>query len=120
VQIFPGNYEDYLWRKQGGQAAVEESARASTGEPAAAVPEEARARRVNPIRVRQMEKRRAAIEKEVARLETEIARYDAEMADFKSVEETQRLSALAEECRAALEALLKEWEEVSATIEASR
>ena len=120
VQIYPGNYEDYLWRKQGGQAAVEESARASTGEPAAAVPEDARARRVNPIRVRQMEKRRAAIEKEVARLETEIARYDAEMADFKSVEETQRLSALAEECRAALEALLKEWEEVAAALEESR
>ena len=27
VEIFPGNYEDYVWRKQGGAAALQESVR---------------------------------------------------------------------------------------------
>jgi ATP-binding cassette, subfamily F, member 3 len=119
VQIYPGNYEDYLRRKEAGQA-VEESSTPAGEEAAPVVAEESRAKRLNPILVRQMEERREAVEQEVERLEAEIAGYDAELANFKSVEETQRLSALAEDRRTALNALLKEWEEVSAAIEANR
>ncbi len=33
VNIYPGNYEDYLWRKQNGAQALEESLRASMSRP---------------------------------------------------------------------------------------
>src|SRR6202140_3689397 len=53
VTVFPGNYEDYLWRKQGGGSQPE------AGKPAPeAVPEtgpKEADKRVNPIKVRQME-----------------------------------------------------------------
>jgi ATP-binding cassette subfamily F protein 3 len=119
VNVFPGNYEDYVWRKEAMAAApaeAEESAPAA--EPAPEVVEEAaRPKRLNPIRLRQLTERRDAIEEEVARLETEIAGYEAALADYKSAEETIRLGKLREERRAEMEALEAEWEEVSRQIE---
>ena len=53
-----------------------------------------RPKRLNPIRLRQMQERCEEIEEEVARLEAEIADIERELADFKSVEETMRLTQL--------------------------
>jgi ATP-binding cassette subfamily F protein 3 len=119
VNVFPGNYEDYVWRKEAMAAApaeAEESAPAAEPAPEA-VEEAARPKRLNPIRLRQLTERRDAIEEEVARLETEIAGYEAALADYKSAEETIRLGKLREERRAEMEALEAEWEEVSRQIE---
>jgi ATP-binding cassette, subfamily F, member 3 len=114
VTVFPGNYEDYLWRKQGGGSAPE------AGKPAEAVPEttlKAVDKRVNPIKMRQMEERRKAIEEEVARLEARIANYEAALAQFVSIEETRRNTELVEKCRSELTALLSEWEDVTQQLE---
>jgi len=131
VHVFPGNYEDYLWRKEGAPAFPA----LATPEPVGVVPERPRApaasstpaaspkqadRRLNPIKLRQMKQRRHAIEDEVTRLEVEIADYEGALANFKSAEETARVGELLKARRADLESLLAEWEEVAQAIEANR
>src|ERR1700722_1375462 len=66
VHVFPGNYEDYMWRKQGGASPV-----------------------------------------------------GAEVAEFKSVEETLRLSELLSARRSELETSVAEWEELSGAAESA-
>src|SRR5437763_11623240 len=70
VHIFPGNYEDYIWRKEGGAAqppaetpapAEEKPAKpANAAPPANSNPKPAVDRRLNPIKLRQMKQRRHA------------------------------------------------------------
>ena len=120
LTVFPGNYEDYQWRKQGGPilpptggAAAEPLLPASTRlQPKPAD------KRVNPIRLRQMEERRHAIEAEVARLEAEIANHESELANYVSPEETRRLVGILEARRQTLGMLLAEWEDIAQAIEA--
>ncbi len=119
VAVFPGNYEDYLWRKSGGGDARPQlgSDQPATMAEAAAAPEPVPAKRVNPIKLRQLRERAGTIEEEVERLETEIASYESELADFKSAEESVRVAALLDERRKQLSSLLGEWETVSAEID---
>ena len=120
LTVFPGNYEDYQWRKQGGPTLP------PTGGAAAEslLPAQTRLRpkpadkRVNPIRLRQMEERRHAIEEEVARLEAEIADHESELANYVSPEETRRLVGILEARRQNLGMLLAEWEDIAQAIEA--
>jgi ATP-binding cassette subfamily F protein 3 len=137
VHSWPGNYEDYLWRKQGGpdrlglgsstpssDAAVAPAAPVAPAAVALATNPDGEAvpkagGRLNPIKLRQMKDRRRAIEDEVTRLEVEIADYEVELSNFVSVPETQRVNGLLEARRADLEALMNEWEEVAQTIEAN-
>ncbi len=128
VRVFPGNYEDYVWRKSGGAvqpAAVEaqQAANAIAEPDEAAAAEEAgpgaRPARLNPIKLRHMKERREEIEVEVSKLEAEIADCENALGRFVSVEETVRLSDLAAARRADLAALLKEWEDVAQSIEAN-
>jgi ATP-binding cassette subfamily F protein 3 len=125
VHVFPGNYEDYWWRKTGGAApgaAAPQTAQA-VAEPTQPAPADAgpgaRSARLNPIKLRRMKERRAEIEVEVSKLEVEIADYENALGHFVSVEETARLSDLVTERRADLAALLKEWEAVAQLIEAN-
>jgi len=71
-----------------------------------------RPRRLNPIKQRQMKKRCAFLEEEVPRVEGSIAHTEAQLAIYVSADETQRLTALAEELRAELAAFTAEWEEL--------
>ncbi|MGA3098540.1 MAG: ABC-F family ATP-binding cassette domain-containing protein [Bryobacteraceae bacterium] len=124
VHVFPGNYEDYLWRKQGqaGAAAGFESVSevgAEAPEPILEEPGARAERRLNPIKLRQMRERQDSIEMEVAKLEAGIAECEAALSNFVSVEETVRVNSLLEERRAEMRALMGEWEEVSHTIEAN-
>jgi ATP-binding cassette subfamily F protein 3 len=138
VHVFPGNYEDYLWRKEGGgsqpppalpvetPAAVKpvvkpvKVASAQQASPPAQEKKPSAAGRLNPIKLRQMKERRRAIEDEVTRLEVEIADYEAALASFKSAEETIRISELVTARRRDLNALMSEWEQVAEQIEASK
>jgi ATP-binding cassette subfamily F protein 3 len=124
VHVFPGNYEDYLWRKDGGGAvAAPEPMEADGGgakgvEDAQPVAGQADAeKRLNPIRLRQMKERRESIEVEVGKIEAEIADMENELANYVSADETRRVSSLLDARRAELEALLAEWEDVAQTIE---
>jgi len=121
MQVFPGNYEDYLWRKEGAQA---EAAPEPEAEPQAAKPTEqtqtARERRLNPIKLRQLKERRREIEDEITRLEVEVADYESALANFTSAEESIRLSDLLTARRGDLGNLMTEWEDVAQTIEANQ
>jgi ATP-binding cassette subfamily F protein 3 len=118
VEVYPGNYEDYLWRKDAIAAAPAQSEEPAAEAPAAAVETpEARPKRLNPILLRQLQERRESAETQIAKLEAEIVGYEAALADFRSAAETIRLSDRLARRRADLAALLKEWEEISKQIE---
>jgi len=118
VHVYPGNYEDYLWRKAGGPAALNQAVVKPQPEPAPVpIPDhEDAAKRVNPIKTKKLKDRLGSVEKEVAALESEIARHEAELADFKNMEETMRLTGLVAERRKVLEARMAEWERLSAEL----
>jgi ATP-binding cassette subfamily F protein 3 len=127
IHVFPGNYEDYLWRKENpvaAQADVPEEPVAAAASPLPAAGAEAAsaaeaARRLNPIKLRQMKERRREIEEDVTRLETEIADYEAALSNYVSAEETRRVGELLAARRKDLEGLMAEWEEVAQAIEAN-
>ncbi len=127
IHVYPGNYEDYIWRKQGGGSVqvAQNAEPAATAAPAAAATAPAPqsdgtktgAARLNPIKLRQLKERHHAIEDEVTRLEVEIADYEAALSNFVNVEETKRISELLDARKADLEQLMAEWEEVATLIE---
>ena len=127
VNIFPGNYEDYLWRKQNGAQLMEDSLRASMSRPsgaaavatveAVAEPVSEPKRRVNPMKRKQMAERLAKVEAEVSHTESVIAESEEALSRYVSAEETQRVSALLEEKRHSLGALESEWAELSEALE---
>src|ERR1043166_5326836 len=91
VHVYPGNYEDYLWRKQGGGAM--EVGKLEVPEPIAAAPAPTEPKkRLNPMKAQQLKERLRKVEEQVAALESEIAQHEAALSDFKSVEETLRRS----------------------------
>ena len=120
VHVYPGNYEDYLWRKAGGPATLAAPAGVVTvvEQPPKLAPK-APERRVNPLKLQQMKDRQGKIEAQTARIEAEIAKYEAALGNFVSVEETKRVSELLDTRKSELGKLLAEWEEVAETIEAN-
>jgi len=126
LEVYPGNYEDYLWRKQGGAETLEqtvvasrESLRPANGNPAAApVPAEVKGKRLNPIKRKQMEDRLSELEQTIAGLEKAIAHCESSLETFVSVEETQRLTQELAARRAELQSRLGEWEELGEALEA--
>jgi ATP-binding cassette subfamily F protein 3 len=119
VQVFPGNYEDYLWRKEGKQVdltltGLAPSLNGTAPHAVETLPENhSPAKRVNPIKLKRMQDRCQEVEGEISHLESQIASYEAELANFVSSEETIRVSNLMEARRSELGALMKEWEEIS-------
>ena len=132
VHVYPGNYEDYLWRKQGGgvrcqrtpttlrQLRLPSPASSDRDRQRAQSLRKAAATRLNPIKLRQMKERSRAIEDEITRLEVEIADYEAALANFVNVEETKRMHGAARGPPGGpRSALMTEWEEVAQSIEAN-
>ncbi|MDX2149109.1 MAG: ABC-F family ATP-binding cassette domain-containing protein [Bryobacteraceae bacterium] len=120
VQVYPGNYEDYLWRTSGGPealAAQTQEAERAVAE-AVAVPDGPAKKRLNPMKAKMLEDRCQSIESEVTRLEAEIAEHEAALGVFVSMEETQKLTEAVAAKRSRVEALTAEWEEASAALEA--
>jgi len=140
VEVFPGNYEDYLWRKQGGQhvaptlADVPGRSKAKseppTSKPATsdqpkngnrsgeAVAEVSK-KRVNPIKRKQMEDRVRELEAEISQTETAIARLETALQNFVSAEESQQQSQELDRNKASHAALIKEWEDMAEALQGS-
>jgi ATP-binding cassette, subfamily F, member 3 len=117
VHVYPGNYEDYLWRKGGGASpVVAEVEAAPVPQPVAAAEPK---KRVNPMKLEKLKTRLSAVEKRVAELESEIAQDEAALVDFKSAEETMRVAAALEVRRKELAQSEAEWEELSSEMEAT-
>jgi ATP-binding cassette, subfamily F, member 3 len=75
------------------------------------------ARRLNPIKQKQMRDRCAFLEEEIPRIESGIAHTDEELAVYVSAAETERLTTLARELRGQLAALTAEWEDLTEQLE---
>jgi ATP-binding cassette, subfamily F, member 3 len=124
VHVYPGNYEDYVWRKEGGAQALA-AVTTAAAEPVVATvvitgPEPVaveKARRVNPIKLRQMQERLAAVEAEIPRVENSLAETEQALTVYVSTEETQRLSAELSALRDQQALLTNEWEELSTQLE---
>jgi ATP-binding cassette subfamily F protein 3 len=130
VEVYPGNYEDYLWRKQGGSAKQNEAIRQqlSKSEPVLETPSNgnqasvegvpaAKAKRMNPIKRKKMEDRIRELEGEISRAETVIGQCETALQDFVSAEESQRQAEELDRRKAAHAGFLKEWEELSQSLQ---
>ena len=144
VEIFPGNYEDYLWRKEGGQLVAPTlndvpgaKATQKTGAPLlpdvgksgtqsaahqpangnGAAPEGPPKKRLNPIKRKQMEERVRELEEEIGRAEAEVERLETSLQSFVSAEDSQRQSQELDRHKASHAGLVGEWEELSRGLE---
>ena len=131
VEVYPGNYEDYLWRKQGGNKKQDESIRQQLKavEPAPEKPSNgnqvpadaanaAKAKRMNPIKRKKMEDRIHELEAEISRAETSIAQCETALQDFVSAEESQHQAEELDRQKTAHATFLSEWEELSEALQA--
>jgi ATP-binding cassette subfamily F protein 3 len=132
VEIYPGNYEDYLWRKQHPVASTQFpvssqfpvlSSQSQPNGPngdgvgAGSLAIEPKAKRLNPIKRQQMEERLHEIEEGIARAEAAIAVCETELQSFVSAEETQRRTQELARRKNDMQRLMREWEEVSGILE---
>ncbi len=130
VEVYPGNYEDYLWRKQGRNLKQDEEIRehlkevepesktpTNGNQPVEAAPPPAKGKRLNPIKRKQMEDRVRELEGEISRAEAEIAECETAMQNFISAEETQKQSQELGRQKAAHAAFISEWEELSQSLQ---
>jgi ATP-binding cassette subfamily F protein 3 len=147
VHIYPGNYEDYLWRKGGGpekvavslassvkpmppsppvilseaahavSSEVEEPVLSSSKEPAVKSGTPVPAKRLNPIKLKQIEDRIEQVEAELTAIEGRIAAAEESLGHFVSAEESQRTSQQLEDLRARRAALTTEWESLATALE---
>jgi ATP-binding cassette subfamily F protein 3 len=125
VEVFPGNYEDYLWRKQrAGESISEEPRVAAALAPQAgngngsSTAKEPPGRRLNPIKRKQMEDRFRELEEAIARVEAEISNHETALQNFVSVFETERVGKALAAHREELQSLMREWEKLGQALEA--
>jgi ATP-binding cassette, subfamily F, member 3 len=122
VHVFPGNYEDYMWRKEGKalDLTLPVNGHVVSAAPPVAADPALPAKRLNPIKLKQMQERREELEQLIARTEADISMSEEQLANYVSAEETVRVTTLLDQHRAALAELLKEWEQVSETLESQQ
>ncbi len=123
VEVYPGNYEEYLWRKGGGAQKLdaEIAQRQAAPEPvAAAVPVAAESqakKKINPIKLKQLQDRVAQLETGIAEAEGEISATEERLSNYSSAEESARLADLLNQLRTRHEGMLAEWETAAAALE---
>jgi ATP-binding cassette subfamily F protein 3 len=142
VEVFPGNYEDYLWRKQGGQHVAPTLSDVPGAKPTKTVgaalladvartgshgaettngsngTAEASRKRLNPIKRKQMEERVHELEDGIERAEAAIAQCEAALQNYVNAEENQRQSQELVGHKASHAALIQEWESLAETLQA--
>jgi ATP-binding cassette, subfamily F, member 3 len=123
VRVYPGNFADYMRRKEGGAEKAPTLHDVLLGVPPA-VPitmpaRPASAKRMNPIKLKQMQDHAKELEEQIADLEAQIQQSELDLSDFVSAEEVTRRSTLLETQRAELDRAMSEWEEVTHEIEAT-
>jgi ATP-binding cassette, subfamily F, member 3 len=137
VEVFPGNYEDYLWRKEGKQLVAPtlddvpsshiSQKQATGGAPLladvarsgkdAADPANGNGasssepkKRLNPLKRKQIEDRVRKLEEDIGATESIIADLESALQNFVSAEESQRQSLKLNQEKATHAALIAEWE----------
>ncbi len=123
VHVYPGNFADYLWRKGGGAEQTPTLKDVLIGvppaEPIAMPARPASAKRINPIKLKQMQEQATQLESRIADLEAQIQQAELSLSDFVGADEAMKLSSLIEGRRAQLDQAMKEWESVAEELEAT-
>ncbi len=129
ITTYEGNYEDYLRRKEALTLVAADPPPAAKVKPleptdespvplnGTAEPAKDRARRLNPIKQKQMEDRCAFLEEEIPRVEASVAHTEEQLGVYVSAAESQRLSDLAAQLRSQLTDLTAEWEDLMIQLE---
>jgi ATP-binding cassette subfamily F protein 3 len=128
VHIYPGNYEDYLWRKQGGPekttAALSSSVSVAVAVAAPVVPVEVEAKvgvkKLNPIKLKMLEEEVAEAEGRVLELEAKIQAAEVASGVYTTAEEAQRVAGELAGLRAEQDVVLARWEELGMQLELQR
>ena len=127
VEVYPGNYEDYRWRKEGGAARLQEAVTSSptvgdthngSGNARGTSAADPVSKRLNPIKRKQMEDRVRELEGEITRLEGAISEYEVSLQTFVTANETQHLTQELAERRSELQKRISEWERLGQALEA--
>ncbi len=125
VEVYPGNYEDYRWRKEGGAAKLQQSVESATasqptnGNKPQTAPDatESKSKRLNPIKRKQMEERLQELEVAITRTERAITDCETALQTFVTAEETARVSKELEQRRSELVTHMSEWEELGKVLQ---
>ena len=145
LHIYPGNYEDYLFRKSGGLAKIAKEAASNPhvdhatgmlkplaprvvvdnssehelqGSLAAVQPApKSNVKRLNPIKLKQLEDRVAQLEAELPDLEARILAAEQQQALFTTAEAAQSIAGELDTLRAQHAAHSAEWEELATQLE---
>ena len=115
VEVFPGNYEDYLWRKNADAETLAGKVSLATPIVPSKQPQQSN-KEAN--KVKKLKERHQMLEDKVAALEERIANGERELAHFKSVEETLRVNSIVESSKMELQSVMSEWEQIGSQIEA--
>jgi ATP-binding cassette subfamily F protein 3 len=122
VRVFPGNYVDYLWRKEGGPEQTPTLDDVMIGVPPAVpipMPAPAPAKRINPMKLKQMQDRARTLEQRISELEEQIQESELALSNFLSGDEAVRISNSLEQKRQELDDTMGQWEAISQEIEAT-
>lgn len=129
IRIYAGNYEDYLWQLSrqsetpAGDQFLPASQNSASSKPwmvePATVPDvdSSRVKRINPIRLRQMQDRCAVLEEEIPRVEAAMQTVEREMGAFVSPEHSNTQIGQLDALRSEHDAMLSEWEELTLLLE---
>ena len=129
VHIYPGNYEDYLWRKQGGPEKVTASVThfIPTSAPvtapvtnAMAETKKAVVKKLNPIKLKLLEDEVVAAEETIGEWERRIAAAEQRLAVFTTNEEAQAASTDLDRLRGEHAELIALWEKLGMELEEQR
>ncbi len=115
VTVFPGNYEDYVWRKErelSPDAPVETATPVTAASPAA---EPKAAKKINPQRLEHLQKKAASLEAEIAQLEEEASSILTRLSSANG--DAGSLALQLGERRTRIAQLEAAWEEVTAAME---
>jgi ATP-binding cassette, subfamily F, member 3 len=124
VEVYPGNYEDYRWRKEGGAEKLQETVSRSTiiarpvnGNQSQGATASDKSKRLNPIKRKQLEERVQELEAEISRAEAEIANCEAALQTFVSADETAQQTQELSSLRLQLQEFLSQWEDLAHALE---
>ena len=136
IDIYPGNYEDYLWSlERRGEAEASETPPGGPSEEllaamASAKDEKAKEekagrngaaqprKRMNPIQADKLRKRVSELESAISKLEAKSERLQTKMGAAAAFEEQSELLGQMETCSTRIAELEKEWEELNERLEA--
>lgn len=128
AEMYPGTYAEFTRDREAaarGETAAQAVAKTEPAAPeitesAPAVAETSakeRVRKLNPIKLKQIEDRCTYLEEEVPRIEASILHTEGALGNYVSAEETQRQTTLLESLRTQLTTLTTEWEELMMALE---